>query len=142
MVAVRIMVCGSMHFAKEMLAVEKQLKEMGHTVFAPPDAHKCLERPELNMDWEHCSKLDIDKACFNLVAESDAILVVNYPKDGIEEYIGGATLMEIGLARHLDKKIFLLHGLPKEEELRYAFEVRLAKPIVLNGDLAKINGHL
>jgi len=103
-----------------------------------PDTHACIENPELNMDLEHCSNLDIDKRCFDQIAISDAILVLNYPKNNMEGYIGGATLMEIGLARHLDKKIFLLHDPPSEEEQRYSLEVKLAKPIIINGDLEKV----
>ncbi len=45
--------------------------------------------------------------------------------------------MEIGLARHLDKQIFLLHDLPNEEELRYALEIKLTNPLILNGGVSK-----
>jgi hypothetical protein len=135
----QIMICGSMHFAKEMLEAQEKLKELGHEVRIPSDTLECLENPELNMDFDYCVRTQIDKKDFQQVADSDAILVLNYPKNGIEGYIGGATLMEIGLARHLNKKIFLLHNLPSENELRYALEVRLTSPVVLNGDIKKIN---
>ncbi len=57
-------------------------------------------------------------------------------------YIGGATLTELGVARHLDKKIFILHDLPTENELRYVLEIKIMKPIILNGDLNNINKHI
>ena len=85
---------------------------------------------------------NIDKSCFQKVADSEALLVLNYPKNGVSGYVGGATLMEIGLARHFDKKIFLLHDLPSEDELRYALEIKLTRPIILQGDIATINLHL
>ena len=132
------MICGSMHFSKEMLEAKKALERMGHKAMVPDDVHDCLDNPELNADFEHCARTNIDKKCFDKVAESDAILVLNYPKNGMKGYIGGATLMEIGLARHLDKKIFLLHELPSEEDLRYALEIRLTKPVILNGDISRI----
>jgi hypothetical protein len=132
------MICGSMHFSKEMLEAKKVLEGMGHDALVPDDVHDCLENPELNMDFEHCIRTNIDKKCFDKIAESDAILVLNYPKNGMNGYVGGATLMEIGLARHLDKKIFLLHDLPSEEQLRYALEIKITNPVVLNGDLSKI----
>jgi len=132
------MICGSMHFSREMLEAKKILEAKGHEVMVPDDVHDCLENPELNMDMEHCLKWDIDKKCFDKVAESDAIVVLNYPKHGMKGYIGGATLMEIGLARHLDKKIFLLHEPPSEKELRYIHEVKLTNPVILNGDFSRI----
>ncbi len=45
--------------------------------------------------------------------ESDAILVMNYTKDDKENYIGANTLMEIGMAFILQKKIFILNPSPE-----------------------------
>ena len=136
----KITICGSMHFAKEMIETQNILQEMGHEAIIPRDTHECVDRPELNVDMEHCTKndVDIDKEHFNSIAESDAIVVLNYPKNGIVGYVGGATLMEIGIARHLDKNIFLLNDIPSEKDLGYAFEIRLARPVILHGDLGKI----
>ena len=135
----KIFIAGSMHFAEQMLDTKILLERMGHEVLVPSDTEECVKNPDLNMDFEHCVRTQIDKECFNKIEESDAILVLNYPRNGIPGYVGGATLMEIGLARHLDKKIFFLHDLPKEEDLRYSLEIRLTQPIVLNGELEKIS---
>jgi len=69
------------------------------------------------------------------VAWSDAVLVINYDKNGIKGYIGGNTLMEIGLAFFLKKKIYLLNKIP---ELSYKEEILGVKPIIISGDLTKI----
>lgn len=127
-----------MHFAKEMLEAQKILEGLGHEVLVPCDIHECVENPNLNMDIEHCMNTEIDLSCFNKVAESEAIVVLNYPKNNIRGYVGGATLMEIGLARYLKKKIYLLYALPAESELRYALEIKLTKPIILQGNLKNI----
>lgn len=131
-----------MHFAKEMLEAQKILREMGHNVSVPSDVIECLENPELNMDLEYCMATNIDKKDFDQVADADAILVLNYPKNNINGYVGGATLMEIGLARHLNKKIFILHNLPSEEEIRYVLEIKVARPIILQGNIENIKKHL
>ena len=97
-----------MYFAKEMLEAQKILQELGHIAIVPIDTDDCLQNPELNMDWEHCHKYgDIDKDHFNKVAASDAMIVLNYPRNGINGYIGGATLMEIAIARHLNKFTYI-----------------------------------
>ncbi len=134
----KITICGSMNFAKEMLETKRKLEKMGHHAIVPSSVHDCLKKPELNMDLNYCREKNVQEEYFNCVAEGDAILVLNYERNGIKGYIGGATLMEIGLAQHLDKKIFLLYPPPKIEDLRYSVEIQLAKPIILNGDLSLI----
>lgn len=129
------MICGSMYFAREMLEVKKKLEEMGHFCFVPSDIQDCTKNPELSMDMEHCLKTNVQKECFDNVTKSDTILVLNYKRNGIEGYVGGATLMEIGIAQCLNKKIFLLYPPPKIEDQRYSLEIQLAKPLILNGNL-------
>ena len=138
----KITICGSMSFAKEMLEVQKLLEELGHEAIVPLDIHDCLKNPDLNSNLEWGMNLNIDKDHFNKIESSDAILVLNYPKNNINGYIGGSSLMEIAVARHLDKKIFILHQLPSEKDLRYALEIKIMKPIILNGQLAKLNNYL
>ena len=129
-----------MVFAKEMLAAQKELEELDHEAIVPIDTLDCLKDPSLNESFEHCQSYgDIDKDHFNKIASSDAVLILNYPKNGLAGYIGGAALTELGVARHLDKKIFILHELPSEKDLRYALEIKIMRPTILNGDLSKIN---
>lgn len=73
---------------------------------------------------------------FSKVEWSDAILVVNHNKRGVEGYIGGNTLMEMALAFYLKKPIYMLSEV--SSELLYKQEVMGMKPILLNGDLNKI----
>ena len=137
----RITICGSMHFAKEMLVAKNKLEKIGHEAFIPIDTEASICNPELNDSFEHLenfAEIDLDKDHFNKISASDAILVLNYQKNNINGYVGGATLMEIAVARHLDKKIFVLFNLPHVDVLKYVLEIRLAKPIILSGDLNKI----
>ena len=133
-----------MHFAKEMLKSKGELESLGAQVYVPIDTEECVENPELNMSLEHCEsfEVDLDKDHYNKISDSEAIVVLNYPKNGVENYIGGATLMEIGVARHMDKKIFLLNEIPKKSDLRYALEIELAKPIILDGELKNIKKYI
>jgi len=128
-----------MHFAKEMLEVQKQLQELNHEIFLPITVYQCTEKSGLNEDLKFCLENDVMKDHFNKIELSDAILVLNYPKNNIAGYIGGSALMEIAVAHHLNKKIFILHDLPSEDDIRYALEIKVARPIILNGDLTKIS---
>lgn len=135
----KIMILGSMSFAQQILATQQELEKLGHQVFVQPDIHACLEDPTLNTNLAYCLATDIHKQCFDLLSKSDAVLVLNYPRKNISGYIGGGTLMEIGLAKYLDKKIFLLFDPPSEEELSYALEIKATRPIILQGDLRRIS---
>lgn len=138
----RIMICGSMTFAKEMLETKQKLEELGHEVNVPLDIESHVKNPklidDLESNYKHAQETDIMKACFDLIAKSDAILVLNPPKNGIKGYIGTSSLMEIGLAHYLNKKIFLLNPFPKSSSYRWAHEVEIIKPVIINGELDKI----
>jgi hypothetical protein len=85
---------------------------------------------------------DIMKDSMKRLEKSDAILVLNYPKNNLNGYIGGATLIEIGLAYFLEKRIFLLFPPPPKNKLRYTQEILHTKPIIINDDLSLIKEQL
>lgn len=138
----KIMIVGSMAFSSEMLATKSKLEESGHSVLIPHDTEKIVNDPtlvhDLDADLKHCQETNMIKKCFDLVAESDAILVLNHKKNNIPGYIGTSALMEIGLAHFLNKKIFLLNEIPSYHEVRWAHEVHMINPMVINGELGKI----
>lgn len=73
---------------------------------------------------------------FKKVLEADAILVVNNEKNGIPGYIGGNALMEMTLAYHYKKPIFLWNDITSQ--LSIEEEIRGLNPIVIHQDLMKI----
>jgi hypothetical protein len=136
-----ITICSSIVFAPKILEVKAQLEKMGHKVLIPCTTEHGAANPDkkINEDLEFCFQNDVMMDHFKKIEASDAILVLNYPKNNIKGYIGGSVLMETGLAYFLHKKIYLLYDFPDEKELRYSLEVKLTKPIIINGDLNKIN---
>ena len=70
------------------------------------------------------------------IEPNDAVLVLNFEKKGQRNYIGGATFLEIYNAWKMNKKLFLYNPIPKN-----IFEDELVgmNPLILNGDLDKIN---
>ena len=140
----KIFICASMSFAKEMLETQKKLKKMGHIVEIPCDTQKFVDNPEMTTDnheenYKWCINNDIIRKCFNTIAESDAVLLLNYPKNGLDGYVGASSLMEIGLAYHLNKKIFLMYQPPLPKEVKSSHEILIMQPVVLNGDLSKLS---
>jgi len=136
------MICGSMTFAKEMMDTKRKLENLGHSVFVPSDIESHLKDPilidNIEENYKHAIDKDVLKQCFNLVAKSDAILVLNHNKNGVEGYVGTSALMEIGLAYYLGKKIFLFNLIPKPKEARWAHELEIIRPVILNRNLKQI----
>lgn len=134
----KIAICSSMVFAEKMLEAKETLEKRGHEVFVSEFADTHIgktdeEKEELAIVQKN--EKDAIRKHWEKIRESDAILVLNYDKRGIRNYIGGNTLMEIGFAHVLDKKIFLLKPVP---EIQYRSEIEAVKPIIINGELEKI----
>jgi hypothetical protein len=68
--------------------------------------------------------------------EADALLVANYDKHEIKNYIGGNAFLEMGFAHVLNQKIFLLNPVP--DMPYYGTEIIAMQPAVIHGDLTLI----
>jgi len=132
-----ITICASLKFWDETLELKSKLEKLGHTVYTP------IKVDGVDYWEEDGSKRVAAKKTQDLISEhmkkieqSDAILVANYTKKDIENYIGANTFMEIGFAHYLKKKIFLLNSIPDQPYIRE--ELESVDSTVLNGDLSKI----
>ena len=143
-----ITICSSIDFTPEIIRIRKQLEEAGHTVNIPCYAQKIIdweityeeymESKEKHWDilLRKSQPVDLIKRYWDLIKNSDAILVLNLKKKGIENYIGGSTLMEMGFAYGHGKKIFLFNPIPeKSERIHYVDEIVDMKPVIIDGDL-------
>jgi hypothetical protein len=134
----KITICSSLFFSEAILKAKQILEEFGHECLIPYSTEFFPDNPEFNNDFKFCIKNDVQMDHFRKIENSDAILVINNCKNKINGYIGGAVLTEMAIARYLGKKIFVLNNLPSTEEIRHIFEVTLMQPIILEGDLTKI----
>jgi len=139
----KITICGSSKFRCEMVEYMEKLENLGHNIVVHEHYIKSAkgDMPELmeRVNREHSTlkkEQGYIKWYHNAIKNSDAILVLNFDKNGIKNYIGGNTLMEIGFAHVNDKKIFLLNPVP--ENVSYADEIQAMVDVILNGDLSKI----
>lgn len=135
----RIGIIGSMQFTDKMLEYRDRLNAMGHNAFVT-DLHKAMigksdeeiEKIKLHQKYN----MDAIKEFWNMMQGADAVLVLNLDKNGIKNYVGGNTLMEIGFAHVLNQKIFMLNPVP---DMSYCkTEIEAVKPIILNGNLELI----
>lgn len=135
-----ITVCGSMHFAKEMLDVQRQLNQVGFRAHVPvikDEADAKIESGNAMEAIERKIRHDYIAAHYRLIRHSEAILVLNHPKHGTDGYIGGNTLMELGFAHTQHRQIFLWED--PDPNSPYLAEIQATQPIVIHGNLSKIN---
>lgn len=136
----KIIICGSISAAQEILSVKKQLEAQGHEVEIP-EGVKHLDEWEgegaaISEKAERKIKHDLIRGYYEKMKNYDAVLVVNPEKKGIPGYIGGNTFIEMAFGHVLDKKLYVLNSLP---EVSYISEILAMRPIVINNDLSLIN---
>lgn len=139
----KITICGSVKFADKLVDIYHQLETLGHEPIMHEDmfgiADGTAEELINGIELDHSEikkKHNFIKLWHDLIVSGDAILVCNFDKNGIKNYIGGNTLMEIGFAHTNDKKVFLLNPIP--EDVSYADEIKAMADVVIEGDLKKI----
>ncbi|MFZ5559685.1 MAG: hypothetical protein ACOZAL_02745 [Patescibacteria group bacterium] len=136
----KIGIIGSMQFTEKMIEYRDKLIEMGHNAFVT-DLHRSLmgkadeEKEKIKLYQKY--NMDAIREFWKAMQGADAVLVLNFDKNGIKNYIGGNTLMEIGFAHVLNQKIFLLNPIP--DISFYKTEIEAIKPVIINGDLSKIS---
>jgi nucleoside 2-deoxyribosyltransferase len=136
---------------EKFMSLVDELTKIGHTVYYPDVEFKVNddtstigaffdsnggvdEFPHDHEVWK--LKGEAITKHFRKIDQSDAILVTNYEKKGIENYIGGNTFLEIGYAFGTGKKVYILHDLPTESA--YKEEILGMRPHVLQGDISNI----
>ena len=140
-----IAICSSATHYKDLLEIEEKLKKLGFKTKIPDTARTMKKTNNFDVKFyktwyknekDYTKKTNFIIKHFNKIISSNFILVVNMDKDGIEGYIGGNVLMEMAIAFHYKKKIFIYNNISKTLPIRE--EVYGLKPIFINRDLGKI----
>lgn len=146
----KITICGSLVFSDKMLEIKKQLEKGNHEVRLPllevedekgntisaKEYHTIRKTANAGEKWVWDRKEEAMRVHFDSVVWADAILILNYDKNNITNYIGANTLIEMGLAFYHKKKIFLLSPVP---DISYKEEILAMKPIIVNNNLELID---
>ncbi len=131
----KIFIACSKYFYHKISPLKKLLEEKGHKITLP----NSYEEPFKEEDMKKVSKeehIKFKQKMMRLhepeINQNDAVLVLNFEKKGIPNYIGGGTFMEIIKAWELNKKIFFFNPLPK---CSFTDELKGINPILISGDL-------
>ena len=139
----KILIICSKRFYGNIPNIKKELEQKNIQVFLP----NCYDDPKteermwgLGKEQHQEFKAQMYKQSEETIKNMDAVLVLNLDKVTDEEieknYIGGATFLEMYDAFRLNKKIFLYNDIPKG--MLYD-EIQGFNPIIINGDLSKVN---
>jgi hypothetical protein len=134
----KIFIACSKHFYEKSKEIIDELKEQGHKISYPnsfddPFMEERLKKmsKEEHKKWKRMMLLRDE----NNIKPQDAILVLNFEKNGTPNYIGGATFLEIFKAFELGKKIFFYNPIPR---CSFTDELVAIDPIIINGDLEMV----
>jgi len=142
----KITICSSVIFRKESYKIKKLLEEKGYEVLVYPEDVEVKGKRVAVEDYHRMKKENLTRDLVNLQAQlmdnhikrieqSDAILVLNFDKEGEEGRVGGNVFLEMGIARYLGKKIFLWK---QPGEGSFLEEIMALQPIVIGEDVEKI----
>ena len=109
----KIFIVCSKAFYNRIPYYQDKLISLGHEIILP----NCYENPETeslyrNTDKHATWKAQMIKQSEQKIKNIDAILTLNFDKNGVDNYIGGATFLEIYDAFRLGKKIFFVNDIP------------------------------
>ncbi|MFA6271593.1 MAG: hypothetical protein WC693_00600 [Patescibacteria group bacterium] len=132
----------SLDFSREAIEIKNRLEEKGYVVsqcysvtkmeegkFSVEEVKRLKKGGEFS---EYTISKDLIRWNWERMKKDDAVLVINISKNGIENYIGGNTFLEMGFAHVLNKKIFLWNDIP---QMHYTDEIKAMKPIIIRQNI-------
>jgi hypothetical protein len=134
----KIFIICSKKFYEKILPIQARLEKMGHIITLP----NCYDDPlteekykkrgrSAHSDW----KASMIKHSQKVITDNDAVLVLNFEKDGVNNYIGGATFLEMYDAFRAGKRIYLYNDIP---DSILTDEVAGFNPVVLRANLSQV----
>lgn len=135
----KIGIISSMQNTEKMIEVRDKLMELGHDVFMSKFYKTLIGKSDEEIEeikLHQKFNMDAIREFWRLMQDADAVLVLNLDKNGIKNYVGGNTLMEIGFAHVLNQRIFMWNQIP---DMPYCkTEIEAVKPVIINGNLSSI----
>jgi hypothetical protein len=141
-----ITICSSASFYEQAVKVQSEVRNLGFECVIPANAEKMKELNDFDVShyktWtedsdDYSKKTKLMTEHFKAISKGDAILVLNYEKHGVSNYIGGNVLIEMGIALYLNKVIFILNEAPKDSS--FLEEILGVNPIILHGNINNLS---
>ncbi|HVC36372.1 MAG TPA: hypothetical protein VNE40_02930 [Candidatus Dormibacteraeota bacterium] len=140
-----ITICSSANFYRQAVDIQTQLEKLSYKTIIPATAERMKKSDDFDVShyktWfgdknDYHQKTALMERHFAEIEKGEAILVLNYEKHGVANYIGGNVLMEMAIAFYLKKPIFILNEIP--EESSFLEELIGLNPIILHGKVNRL----
>lgn len=134
----KIFIICSKAFFKDIAPIKEKLEKMGHSIEVPHTYGKPETEAEMwaQGETEHNKfKSAMFKKSEQIIQQMDAVLALNFDKNGNKNYIGASTFLELYEAFRNNKKIYLYNAIP---EGMLFDEISGFSPTVIDGDLELI----
>jgi hypothetical protein len=135
----KIFIICSKKFYDQVSPVKLELQRAGHIVSLP----NCFDKPDTEEVYRNLGtkehsvwKATMLRHSTDVINKNDAVLVLNFHKNAVKNYIGGATFLEMYDAFRLGKKIYLFNDIP--EGILHD-EIKGFEPIIIEKDLTRIS---
>lgn len=134
----KLFIICSKAFYDKVLPIKQSLEESGHIISLP----NCFDDPTTEARYkelgekEHAAwKASMLRHSQDVIEANDAVLVLNFDKNGQKNYIGGATFLEMYDAFRISKKIYMYNPIP---EGMLKDEIEGFEPVVIRRNLNQI----
>jgi hypothetical protein len=131
------LICSKAFYSK-IPPIQATLQKAGHEITVPQSydnpASEVTIR-EKGAEAHAAFKSQLLKASREVIGKMDAVLALNFDKNGQKNYIGGSTFLELYEAFMQGKNIYLYNDIPQGMLFD---EISGFSPLILNGDLTKI----
>lgn len=134
----KVFICCSKAFYDKIPPIKAKLEKSGHIITLPNSFDNPTRELEMHAKGakEHSEwKAEMLRLQVQKITSNDAVLVLNFEKNGQPNYIGGATFLEMYKAFELRKKLFLYNNVPtgilRDEILAF-------NPILISQDLSLV----
>ena len=134
----KLFIICSKAFYDRVLPIKDTLEKAGHVISLP----NCFDDPGTEARYremgekEHAEwKAGMLRHSQDVIAAVDAVLVLNFDKNGQKSYIGGATFLEMYDAFRMNKTIYTYNSVP---DGMLKDEIEGFEPIMIDQDLTRV----
>jgi len=120
-----------MTFFQDMKKISAELIQKGFQVYLPEEQESEISRELLGTDDFSKEKGAYIEAHLLKIQKSDKLLIVNFPKNNINGYIGPNSLIELAFGYALRKELYILNELSEQP----------CKPEVISMGASILNGN-
>lgn len=129
-----IAICGSMSHMQQWLPIIDKLRVIGFSV-STPELSERVDWSKMSDEETTAQKGRLIRRHIANIATAQVVFIANFDKNGVKNYIGSNSFLEMGAAFLFEKPIYLLNPVPHQDNRE---EILALEPIVINQDLSRI----